>query len=81
MTHAASDLYLGMVKDGKFIATRSCSKETEAAILECCAKPDEAAGAYGRLTGRCAVCSRPLTEKDSVARAVGPICLEKMGWA
>lgn len=73
-------VYYGMVKDGKFIRSRECPKEIEAAILEACNDPEEAANKYGRMTGRCAVCARLLTAKESVDRAIGPICAENFGW-
>lgn len=39
-----------------------------------------ASAAYGRLTGTCGVCGRKLEDKDSVARGIGPICAERLGW-
>lgn len=80
VTHVSSALYLGMVKDGKFLRSRACGDELEVEILAICNKPDEAAEAYGRLTGNCAICARPLTNAESVKRAIGPICAEKFGW-
>ncbi len=44
------------------------------------ADPAAASAAYGRLTGRCGVCGRLLENADSVARGIGPICADKMGW-
>jgi hypothetical protein len=38
-----------------------------------------AAVAYGRKTGCCAICSRTLTDPESVARGIGPICAERFG--
>ncbi len=29
--------------------------------------------------GSCSVCSRPLTDTDSILRGIGPICLKRMG--
>lgn len=75
-----NSIWLGSVKDGRFVRSRNCTTEQEAEILRVCAAPDEAASEYGRLTGNCAVCCRPLTNKESVARAIGPICAEKFGW-
>lgn len=34
----------------------------------------EYAAAYGRRTGRCMVCGRTLTKKESVDAGIGPIC-------
>lgn len=41
----------------------------------------EAATAYGKATGQCSCCGRELTNEESIARAIGPICLSKWGWA
>lgn len=37
------------------------------------------AAEYGRRTGQCAICGRTLTNADSVARGIGPVCLERIG--
>lgn len=42
--------------------------------------PKEAAVAYGRATGRCSVCGRELTDPESIAKSLGPICEQLMGW-
>ena len=36
--------------------------------------PQEAAKDYGRLTGKCCVCSRMLTDPVSIEAGIGPIC-------
>ena len=41
------------------------------------ADPQEATAAYGRLTGTCGLCHRPLEDEESVARGIGPICARK----
>lgn len=41
------------------------------------ANPAEAAAAYGRLTGHCAMCGRKLEDEASVAAGIGPICAGK----
>ena len=35
--------------------------------------------AYGHLTGSCGVCGRRLTDPESVALGIGPVCLAKIG--
>lgn len=37
----------------------------------------EDAAAFGHLYGRCIVCSRTLTDEDSIARGIGPVCAER----
>jgi hypothetical protein len=36
---------------------------------------------YGREIGACGHCGRTLTNDDSRARGIGPVCIGKMGWA
>lgn len=50
------------------------------ALQAIAADPAEAMAAYGRLTGTCGRCSRPLEDEVSVARGIGPVCATKMGW-
>lgn len=40
-----------------------------------------AATAYGRKTGKCCICGRLLTAKESVAHSIGPICADKFGFS
>lgn len=35
---------------------------------------------YGLHSGVCGKCSSPLTDPDSLARGIGPVCARKMGW-
>lgn len=42
--------------------------------------PAAASLRYGREIGSCGVCGRTLTDEDSRARGIGPICAEKTGW-
>lgn len=37
------------------------------------------ATAFGKRTGRCGVCGRELTDPESIAMGIGPICAEKFG--
>jgi hypothetical protein len=39
--------------------------------------PEAAAVQHGKLSGRCSVCSRDLTDPESIARGIGPVCAEK----
>lgn len=47
------------------------------AVAAIAADPREAAAAYGKLTGTCGSCGRPLEDPDSVARGIGPVCMQK----
>jgi Family of unknown function (DUF6011) len=44
------------------------------------ANPREAAALYGRLVGSCGRCGLTLTDDDSRARGLGPICAGKSEW-
>ncbi len=73
------EAYLGKIAAGKFLASRDCSDAMRAAIVATMADPLAAAVAFGRRTGACSCCGRELTDKDSVARGIGPICAERFG--
>lgn len=73
------DEYLGKIYQGKFMPVRACSSEQEARILAAAANPLEAIIAFGRQTGKCSMCNRPLSDPDSLAAGVGPICRAKYG--
>lgn len=42
--------------------------------------PAAALERYAALTNRCGVCNRTLEQETSVARGIGPVCFEKLGW-
>lgn len=75
----SENVYLGKIAGGKFYRSRDCSAEQEAKVLAACDDPLGAAVAYGRLTGACACCGRELTNSESIARGIGPICAEQWG--
>jgi hypothetical protein len=41
---------------------------------------DKALTTYGKLTSKCGCCGLPLTNKESIERGIGPICLDKYGF-
>jgi hypothetical protein len=45
----------------------------EQGVLECSTR-------YGRELGKCGVCHRTLTNAESRAAGIGPVCREKSGW-
>lgn len=71
--------YLGKMLGGKFLAR--CTQEAMTAVLAIAADPLGKAIEHGKLTGRCAICNRKLTDEDSTDRGIGPICAEKFGWS
>lgn len=75
----AADEYMGKIADGTFTPSRDCDAAKQAEIVALCADPLAAAVAYGQQTGQCACCGRELTDPESVALGVGPVCREKWG--
>jgi hypothetical protein len=41
---------------------------------------EDQAAMFGKKTGHCCICSKLLTNPESVAAGIGPICSGKMGW-
>lgn len=73
-------VYLGKVMGGKLFTSRDCTAEAKDRIVAVASDPKQAAIAYGKHFGCCAVCGRELTDADSIARGIGPICSDKYGW-
>lgn len=48
------------------------------ALVELAGDPKGALARYGRATGRCGVCGRELSDPESVALGIGPICLSRL---
>lgn len=77
---ASTSDYLGKIAGGRLLTVRGVDQATQDAIAKAAATPAESAVAYGRLSGQCAVCNRPLENAESVARGIGPICADKFGF-
>ena len=58
------------------------SRAAGAAVLDkiAAAGAEAASARYGHEIGECGVCGRRLTNDDSRARGIGPVCAENMGW-
>lgn len=67
--------YLGKMLNGKFLARATA--EVTARVLAIAADPLGEAVKHGKLTGRCAICSRLLTQESSVERAMGKVCYDR----
>lgn len=78
VVEANSDSYLGKITPaGVFEPTFRCTEEQRAAVMDVAADPLSAAVAHGKQTGACACCGRELSDPESVARGIGPVCAEK----
>lgn len=69
--------YLGKVTPRRLDSR--LTDDVKAVIMEAANDPLTAAIRYGRETGACSCCGRDLTNPDSIAAGIGPICREKFG--
>lgn len=67
-----------MVSDGERRLSRAASQAVLAKIAAVGAA--EASARYGHEIGECGVCGRTLTNDESRAAGIGPVCASKMGW-
>lgn len=77
--YGGDDVYVGKIVKGRFITTPDCRPDTLANVQNAMADPLAAAKAYGKRTGNCSCCSRPLTNPESVELGIGPICRDNFG--
>jgi hypothetical protein len=81
VVRASDETYLGKITlDDKFIRSRDCSDIDADVVARVAADPAAAATAHGHEFGQCSCCGRELTNPESVARGIGPICAERWGW-
>jgi len=73
-------VYLGKVAGGRLFTSRDCTTEAAERIVAVSSDPKQAAVAYGMKFGACSICGRALTDSDSIARGIGPICAENYGF-
>lgn len=77
----AGETYLGKVSpQGEFRRSFDCSATDEEIIVSVGRDPLAEAVSHGKRTGHCAICSRKLTDPESVDRGIGPVCATKFGW-
>lgn len=72
--------YLGKVLAGRFYPVKTCDEARRAEIVTIATDPSAAAKAHGLKVGWCSCCGRELTDPNSIALGIGPICAEKYGW-
>jgi hypothetical protein len=81
ITDSVDGTYLGMIKEGVVFTSHDCDPDNKHRdLFQVVNNPREEAVAYGLRTGICSVCSRKLTNGDSINSGIGPVCAEKMGW-
>lgn len=70
--------YMGKVVGNKFVGMRGIPADIKTKLEAIAENPAEAARAYGKATGICCCCGRELTDPNSIAAGIGPICAG--GW-
>jgi len=81
VVRASDDTYLGKITpEDKFITSRDCTAADSETVARVAADPAAAATAHGHEYGYCSCCGRELTNPESVARGIGPICADRWGW-
>ncbi len=78
VTDTDTDDYLGMVKDGKWIAKWGTRDVTEV-LQKVAADPTAEAIAYARKFKACCCCGKTLRDPVSVLAVVGPVCGPRWG--
>jgi hypothetical protein len=81
VVRASDDTYLGKITpEDKFLTSRECSAADSATVARVAADPAAAAVAHGHEYGQCSCCGRELTNPESVALGIGPICRDRWGF-
>lgn len=72
--------YLGKVAGGSFCRSGDCTAEQAGKVAALLSNPKDTIEASGKETGTCAMCGLMLTDPESIARGVGPVCAERWGF-
>lgn len=73
------DVYLGMLRDGKFLARNEATPADVAALQSVAADPLAESIKYARRTSSCGCCGKGLVNPVSILAGIGPICASKWG--
>lgn len=76
----AESTYYGKIVAGTFMPTRACTDQIKARIAEIAKDPAAAAKVFGQETGICCCCGAELTDPESRAKGIGPICETNFGF-
>jgi hypothetical protein len=79
VTLGSYDSYQGKIVGGRFFPVSNVKPDTLAKLNEIAVNPSQAARDYGKRTGVCCCCGRELTDPESIANGIGPICATKWG--
>lgn len=65
---------------GDFQKVRASKSQAADLLAKIAKDPAKASADFGKHVGQCGVCRSPLTNEESRAYGIGPICRGKMGW-
>ena len=74
VAHTYGAGYYGRFRGETFHPNMQCTEAIVAELQDVEARGLEAVMEIGMLTGRCCVCGRTLTNEESIAGGIGPIC-------
>lgn len=71
--------YLGKIQDGRFTRAPDCDDATASEIISLTAQVTDVMSLrrLGALAGRCCCCGMELTDPESVAMGIGPVCAKR----
>ena len=78
--YSSGDYQGKITPDNVFKPAYGSHKETVKALHVIAANPLQASMDFGRKTGTCGCCGRELTDPNSIAAGIGPICANKWGF-
>lgn len=73
------DIYQGKIFGDEFQPGYNCAPDTLEVLQAIAKDPGEYARMTGKQTGRCCCCGRELTDPESIANGIGPICASNWG--
>ncbi len=74
-------LYLGKLSPtGAWSPSFDCTPVQAEQVVAVGRDPFGSLVAHGHRTGDCGICNRRLSDPESVARGIGPVCAAKYGW-
>lgn len=73
------DLLVGAPGDWRKIAQRGAAATTILAKIDTFGA-QESMARYGHEHGRCGACESPLSDPESIALGIGPVCRRRRGW-
>lgn len=74
--------YLGKITpQGEFFPQARCPQTVAPYLRKFAEKPEELAAQYGKVTGNCCFCVRPLSDARSTEVGYGPVCADRYNLA